>query len=402
MREWGCLIRVRPCRVHARPAPYNEGMTSIRSDVVVVGGGIVGIAHAMEAAAQGLSVSVLERDARAVGASVRNFGHLCFTAQADADLPLALSSREGWIAASEATGLPLVRSGTLIMARTEPEMAVLENMYQRRDAHMQLLSRAETYKRMGGMGATDVLGGAHLPLDLRANPRHAVQHLTSALEDRGVGFHPGTTVRSVESTSDGVSVETSRGAFTADRVIIAIGHHLGELFPDLAEDAELQQCRLSMARVERPELNTSDTPLPALLTGTSMTRYGAFTETSGAEGIVAHLEEHAPQLRRIVANVMATELPDGSLIIGDSHHYDAVASPFVDESVSTTLLEAMADVLGVPALRVSERWQGVYASSTKQAFYRASPLPGVDVVTVTSGVGMTMSFGLARETFSRP
>jgi glycine/D-amino acid oxidase-like deaminating enzyme len=49
---------------------------ALPADLVVVGAGVVGLAHAIEARARGLSVVVVERDARAVGASVRNFGHV--------------------------------------------------------------------------------------------------------------------------------------------------------------------------------------------------------------------------------------------------------------------------------------------------------------------------------------
>ena len=50
-----------------------------------MGAGVVGLAHAWHATRVGLRVVVVERDEHAVGASVRNFGHICTTAQAGAD-----------------------------------------------------------------------------------------------------------------------------------------------------------------------------------------------------------------------------------------------------------------------------------------------------------------------------
>ena len=43
-------------------------------DIAVVGGGILGLAHAYEARQRGLSVALFERNPRPQGASVRNFG----------------------------------------------------------------------------------------------------------------------------------------------------------------------------------------------------------------------------------------------------------------------------------------------------------------------------------------
>jgi len=53
-----------------------------RFDLAVVGAGIVGLAHALAAARRGLRVVVLDREAEAIGASLRNFGFVTVTGQA--------------------------------------------------------------------------------------------------------------------------------------------------------------------------------------------------------------------------------------------------------------------------------------------------------------------------------
>lgn len=48
---------------------------------------------------------------------------------------------------------------------------------------------------------------------------------------------------------------------------------------------------------------------------------------------------------------------------------------------------------------MTERWQGVYASSGRGPLLVRDMAPGVRAISVTSGIGMTLSFGLAAATF---
>jgi len=73
-------------------------MTSQHANVVVVGAGIVGLAHAYLAAKNGKSVVVFERRARAVGGSARGFGLIAPISQsAGAGYQMATASRELWM-----------------------------------------------------------------------------------------------------------------------------------------------------------------------------------------------------------------------------------------------------------------------------------------------------------------
>jgi D-hydroxyproline dehydrogenase subunit beta len=86
--------------------------------------------------------------------------------------------------------------------------------------------------------------------------------------------------------------------------------------------------------------------------------------------------------------------------VGDSHRYATTMDPFQAEATSAVLLAEIEQILGVSKLRVRERWQGIYASSPQQPFLIEEVAPGVTVAIVTSGVGMTISFGVAEKTFA--
>lgn len=215
--------------------------------VVVIGAGIVGLAHALAAVDRGLSVAVVERDDRATGASVRNFGHACATAQAGTALAYGRASRATWLRLADAAGFWIRRTGTVMVARAADEAAVLKEFAELRGAEARMLSAAEVAARVPS--APDVVAGAWLPDDLRVDPRECVPAIAAYLAARSVDFHWGTTAHTIEPGH----VATSRGAFHARAaVIVAAGHDVDRHFPDLVASHQLRRCALRMLRVDNP------------------------------------------------------------------------------------------------------------------------------------------------------
>src|SRR4051812_37442118 len=103
-----------------------------RADVAVIGGGIVGLAFAWTAARQGKSVVLFERDPKAQGASVRNFGMVWPIGQAAGALHrTSLRSRELWVELAGKVGLGHDPIGSLHLAYKGDELAVLEEFEDR-------------------------------------------------------------------------------------------------------------------------------------------------------------------------------------------------------------------------------------------------------------------------------
>lgn len=89
-----------------------------RSDVLVVGAGIVGLAHAFAAVQRCWTVRVLDRDAQANGASVRNFGFITVTGQQTGDnWRRARRSRDVWAEVAQQAGIAVAHRGLLVAAR---------------------------------------------------------------------------------------------------------------------------------------------------------------------------------------------------------------------------------------------------------------------------------------------
>ncbi|WIM67121.1 TIGR03364 family FAD-dependent oxidoreductase [Corynebacterium breve] len=356
-------------------------------DLIVVGSGILGLATAYLAHKQGQTVHVIEAGDRPVESSIQNFGHACFTGQADLIQPVAARARRGWLEAAHDVGFWAAESGTWIPVMTDVEMQVLREFSSHRgEDQARLVGAAEIADALAnpGLGA---VGGAHLPQDVRVNPREVAPRIVEWLRGEGVDFTWNTQVTGI---GDGV-VETVRGAFDARYVVACPGYKLMGLFPGLAEDHGVRVCTLAMSLIERPSRLG---PEFGMLTGTSLARYAGFAAMESVPELRAELAQREPELVAMIANLMVTGI-DAGLLIGDSHAYSLTPEPFIEEDVASTLLDRATSLLGIEAPRVKQRWLGRYSDSATTNLVLERPDEKTTVMVVTSGIGMTLSFGVA-------
>jgi hypothetical protein len=135
----------------------------------------------------------------------------------------------------------------------------------------------------------------------------------------------------------------------------------------------------------------------ALATGLSLVRYPAFATRPESAPLRARLEVERPELLEHGIHLLVTQLPDGDLIVGDTHAYADTPAPFGEERLYTLLLEEATALLGFEP-QVRQRWHGIYPSlpgAGTDAFLVTAPLAGVRVVQNVAGIGMTLSPGQA-------
>lgn len=355
------------------------------ADLVVVGAGVVGLSLADEALLRGLRVVVLDRDAQPSGASVRNFGHGCVTAQTGEARAFAEDARRRWLELRDQAGISVQECGTVVVARREEESAVLAEFARAHPDEVELLGAQDVLELAPVAGAA---GGALLPRDIRVDPRAAMPALAAFLRDRGADLRFGT---SVLQCAPGL-VRTQRGDIRAGAVAITVGHDLDRLLPDLADEVGLRRCSLHMLRVANP---TGRQIAPAVLTGTSLLRYSGFTACPSTDLLRQAIGVDRPELLEHGVNLMLTEHSSGDLLVGDTHSYDDTVPAFSAESVDELLLDEASSLFGVDGLVVRERWLGTYAWAPDRDFLVEDVVAGVRAVAVTSGIGMTTALGLA-------
>ncbi|HUY59774.1 MAG TPA: TIGR03364 family FAD-dependent oxidoreductase [Solirubrobacteraceae bacterium] len=364
---------------------------TIETDVCVVGAGIVGLAHALEARRRGLNVVVLDRDDRAAGASVRNFGHLFFTSVDGSMLRCAEIARERWLEFGAKARIFMANAGTLIVARHGDELAVLEPVAQDPARHARMLSAREV-GALAPIPTDDIVGGFHATQDLRVDPRAAVAGFANLLtRDDGARIEWGTHVHEVEVGL----VRAGRLQVRAPAIVVCPGAGYRSLPPVLRRGLmPLTLCQMQMLRLVAP---TGRRYQPALATGLSLIRYPAFAAQPSAAELRARLELEKGELIDRGVKLLVTQLPDGDLIVGDTHTYADTPAPFGDERLYRLLLDEARALLGIEP-EVRQRWHGTYPalrSPDPGDFHITAPLPGVRVVQNISGIGMTLSFGQA-------
>ena len=370
---------------------FSETMTE-HFDCAIVGAGIVGLAHALAARRAGLRVVVIEREARAVGASIRNFGFVTVTGQEAGDCwRRARRSRDVWREVAEAAGIQVHQRGLHVAARRPEALAVLEEFAtgpMGDGCHMLSGSQAAA---VGGF-RDDLAGALYSPHEMRVESRDAIPRLTAWLaEAQGVDFRWGMPVRSVEPGR----VHTTAGSFSADRIIVCPGGDLRSLFGDVFTRRETTLCKLHMLRVAAPGWR-----LPAaVMSDLGLVRYLGYAGCPGLPKLSARLRvEQAAEIAEGV-HLIVVQSADGSLVVGDSHHYGPSHDPFQPRAVDDLILGELSAVLDLPRPEVVERWIGIYPSGPQTAFFE-SPMPGVMLVSVTSGTGASTAFGLAEDVFA--
>ncbi len=371
--------------------------------VVIVGGGVLGTMHAVQARSRGLDVTHLERETGPRGASVRNFGLVWVSGRAPGpELALAQRARTLWQELGELVPAAGFRPhGSVTLAGDEAELGLLKEAASMPDAAergFELLdpaTAAEVNPALRGEFAGALLCRRDAIVEPRAVPGAFRDYLTATARHGGADYEWLPSREAIEVAPHAVRDHTGTW-HRGDLVVLCTGAaYTGIAGPHLAgyDRPPVRRVRLQMLQTEQfaGQLTT------AIADGDSLRYYPAFD----LPGRVM-LPSQVPVAAAAAAQLLLVQRLDGSLTIGDTHSY---AEPFdfdVDELPYDHLRTRAEQLLGAALPATRRRWAGVYSQVTgsNELYHRSQVAPGVILVTGPGGRGMTCSPAIAEETFA--
>jgi FAD dependent oxidoreductase TIGR03364 len=367
-----------------------------KKSAIVIGAGILGLATARALAMKGYAVSVYERNLKAIGASVRNFGMVWPIGQPSGKLyERAKHSRNVWVEIGNSTDLWFDPVGSLHVAYHADEWVVLQELYEafsKEGRNVSLLNRDQVLKMSSVAKKENCFGGLFSGDEVIVDPREAIALLPHYLEETlGVEFYWGKTVTEVHPGYISIAGQTER----ADQIFICSGSDFETLYPEEFAKFALTKCKLQMMRMVEegsPRIG------PAICGGLSLIHYASFKASQSLTALRKRYEQEMAEMLQWGIHVMISQNRVGELTVGDSHEYGQTPDPFDRKHINDLILQYLEQFATLKNPKIIETWNGVYGKFTSgQTELFHSPEKDVFILNGVGGTGMTMSFGFAEE-----
>ncbi len=209
------------------PPVRHPGPPPAETDVVVLGGGVVGVMTAWHLAERGVRVVLCEKGRIAAEQSGRNWGWIRQQGRDPAELPIMEESLRIWKSLAQELGqkLGFRQTGVMYLARSQAEMADFDAWMTHARAHgldTAMLSASGVQQHIKGQGGW--IGGLYTASDARAEPWVAVPLLARGAVARGAVIVEGCAVRALDLAAGRVAgVITEAGRVACAQVVVAGG-----------------------------------------------------------------------------------------------------------------------------------------------------------------------------------
>jgi glycine oxidase ThiO len=202
------------------------------TDILIIGGGVIGLASAIALSQKGANVTIVERGTCGKGATWAAAGMLAPEAERleGSLLKFGMRSREmypQWIA--NLMRLSGQDCGYWCCGIIAPVLTERDRLAQ--SQHPKYIDKSQSHQRQSGLGDS-ILGALWLPEDGQVNNRKLAQALITAARSLSIKILEGVTVYAIARDRDRVThLETSAGKLQSDRYVLATGAWTRSLMP---------------------------------------------------------------------------------------------------------------------------------------------------------------------------
>ena len=361
--------------------------------IVVIGAGIAGLAVARSFAVRGYKVLVIERNGKATGASVRNFGMVWPVGQPEGELyETAMLSRSIWKEVCTDAGIWFDEVGSLHLAYRQDEWEVMqqfaEAVHYRRD--YRALSPAASLQLSQAIVTENLKGALWSPDEIIIDSRAAIAAIPEWLSEKyAVDFIWGKAVTAI----DYPYVQMGKDRVEADHVFLCSGPDFEHLYPEVFAAAPLTKCKLQMMRLKAQPANWRIGP--ALCGSLSLIHYKSFELAASLQSLRERYKLQYEDYLKWGIHVMVSQNETGELTVGDSHEYGLTHDPFDKHFINEMILTYLKTFARFKDEKLIESWNGIYPKLTNgEAYILLKPEEGVTIINGLGGAGMTLSFGL--------
>lgn len=343
------------------------------TDVLVLGGGLMGTTTAFFLRQHGLSVTLLERELVGRQASGTNFGNVRRQGRELHQMPLAHRARAVWGRIRELLGedAEFVPYGHLRVCYTEKQAAVIEQHaldVKPLGLHLQLFTAAQLRQRWG-IFAPGVVAGSYSPEDGHANPRLAGPAFARAAQRAGARIIEHADVLQVEHDGKGFTAHTADGRrFQAPQMLVACGAWSNRMAEQFGEGVPLE--------ARGPQMGVTE-PLPYAL-GPSI-------------GLSSPVEHEGMYFRQIAR---------GNIVFGGGlkgpAHADHVRAYVKPDNVLRQLRELRRFVPAFGNVQLIRVWSGIegYTPDWQPVMGPSAKVPGLHYAFGFNGEGFAISPGV--------
>jgi len=343
-------------------------------DALVVGAGIVGAACAMELAANGVSVSVVDQGVPGGGTTAAAMGHLVVMDDSEAQGDLTRWSQELWQQlAPSLPGIEHDPCGTLWVAADEAELEAAgrkADWCRDRDVDAEVID-ARALRELEPHLSGDLVGALRVPGDSVVYPPTATEAMLDRARDNGATVTTGFTARSVDPRG---ATSTDGRRLDADVVICAAGHHTLKLLHRPVPGAVVRGRKGHLAITARR---------PGLLRH-QVVELGYLKSAHGHDDV------------SVACNLQPRT--SGQVLIGSSRQYDRESAEVEPPVLARMLARARRFLPALGGCPVVRCWTGFRPATPDNLPLVGRAQEGEDLWLATGheGLGITTALGTAR------